>query len=176
MKPVRILVADDHALVRRGIRTLLENQPGWKVCAEASDGRDAVEKAKQLRPDIVILDIGMPSLNGLAAARQILQNDARQRILILTITESEQVVREVLEVGARGFVLKSDAARDLVAAVEALQQAQAELTAFDPARPTLLPFFRTQPAHAQSIVADSKQVSCRPALPPAPAIRTSRSV
>jgi len=119
---LRILVADDHEVVRRGLCALLDAHDGWKVCAEASDGRDAVEKAKQLRPDIVILDIGMPSLNGLAAARQILQNDARQRILILTITESEQVVREVLEVGARGFVLKSDAARDLVAAVEALQQ------------------------------------------------------
>jgi len=119
---LRILVADDHEAVRRGLCALLDSHDGWKVCAEAGDGRDAVEKAKQLRPDVVILDIGMPNLNGLAAARQILQKDPRQRILILTITESEQVVREVLEVGARGFVLKSDAARDLVAAVEALQQ------------------------------------------------------
>ena len=119
---LRILVADDHEVVRRGLCVLLESHDGWKVCGEAADGRDAVEKTKQLKPDIVILDIGMPNLNGLAAARQILQNEPRQRILILTITESEQVVREVLEVGARGFVLKSDAARDLLAAVDALQQ------------------------------------------------------
>src|SRR5438128_9916342 len=101
---LRILVSDDHEVVRRGLCALLDAHDGWKVCAEASDGRDAVEKATQLRPDIVILGIGMPSLNGLAAARQLLQNGARQRILIPTISESEQVLREVLAVVARGFV------------------------------------------------------------------------
>ncbi|HET7441252.1 MAG TPA: response regulator transcription factor [Terriglobales bacterium] len=119
---LRILVADDHEVVRRGLCALLEARPGWQVCAEASDGREAIAKARELRPDIVVMDIGMPSLNGLAAAGQIMQHNPRQRILILTITSSEQIIREVLEVGARGFVLKSDAARDLVTAVEALEQ------------------------------------------------------
>ena len=92
------------------------------MCGEAADGREAVEKTRQLKPDVVILDIGMPNLNGLEAARQILKHDARHRILILTITDSEQVVQEVLKAGAKGYVLKSDAAKDLVTAVEALAQ------------------------------------------------------
>jgi DNA-binding NarL/FixJ family response regulator len=99
---------------------LLAAHPGWVVCGEAADGREAVEKTRQLKPDVVILDIGMPNLNGLEAARQILKHDARHRILILTITDSEQVVQEVLKAGAKGYVLKSDAAKDLVTAVEAL--------------------------------------------------------
>lgn len=122
MSPLRILVADDHEVVRRGLCSLLKAHPGWEVCAEATDGREAVEKVRELKPEIVILDIGMPNLNGLAATRQILHADPRQKVLILTVSDSEQVVREVLEAGARGFVLKSDAARDLVAAVEALQK------------------------------------------------------
>lgn len=119
---LRVLVADDHEVVRRGLCVLLEAHPGWQVCGEASNGRDAVAKARELKPDIIVMDIGMPSLNGLAAASQIIQSNPRQRILILTITNSEQIIREVLEVGARGFVLKSDAARDLVTAVDALAQ------------------------------------------------------
>jgi DNA-binding NarL/FixJ family response regulator len=121
MNPLRILVADDHEIVRRGLVSLLKSHAGWEVCGEARDGREAVEKAKELRPDIVILDVGMPNLNGLEAARQMLRNNAHSRILILTITDTDEVVRAVLDAGARGFVLKSDAARDLVAAVEALQ-------------------------------------------------------
>ena len=122
MASFRILVADDHEVVRHGVRSLLEAHPGWEVIAEASDGRDAVEKASQMHPDVVILDIGMPNLNGLEATRQILRGHPGARVLILTMHESEQVVREVLEAGARGFLLKSDAGRDLVAAVEALQR------------------------------------------------------
>lgn len=122
MSQLRILVADDHEVVRHGVRALLEGHPGWEVTAEAADGRDAVDKALSLKPDIVILDIGMPNLNGLEATRQILRTLPQCRILILTMHESEQVVREVLEAGARGFLLKSDAGRDLVAAVEALQR------------------------------------------------------
>jgi DNA-binding NarL/FixJ family response regulator len=121
MSNLRILVADDHEVVRKGLCSLLQSH-GWEICGEAVDGRQAVEKTQQLKPDLVILDIGMPNLNGLDATRQILHNNPQQKILILTITDTDQVVRDVLQAGARGFVLKSDAARDLVAAVEAVQQ------------------------------------------------------
>jgi DNA-binding NarL/FixJ family response regulator len=119
---LRILIADDHEVVRRGLGTLLKTHEGWEICGEARDGREAVEMAKQMKPDVVILDIGMPNLNGLAAARQLAQQDPNQKIIILTLTDSDQVIREALDAGARGFVLKSDAARDLVSAVEALQR------------------------------------------------------
>ena len=122
MGAFRILIADDHEIVRQGIRTLLENHPGWQVSGEAKDGREAVERSKALNPDLVLLDIGMPTLNGLDAARQILANCPLTRVLVLTMHDSEQIVRDVLAVGARGFLLKSDAGRDLVSAVEALQR------------------------------------------------------
>jgi len=118
---LRILVADDHEVARKGIRALLESHPGWEVCAEAKDGRDAVELAATTKPQLVLLDIGMPNLNGLEAARQILAASPDVAILILTMHDSDNVVREVLRAGARGFLLKSDAGKDLVAAVEALQ-------------------------------------------------------
>jgi DNA-binding NarL/FixJ family response regulator len=117
----RILLADDHEVVRRGLSALLQNQPGWEICGEATDGRDAVEKAVKLNPDVVILDVGMPNLNGLEATRQIVKAKPQIRILILTLHDSDQLVQEVLNAGARGFLLKSDAARDLVTAVEALR-------------------------------------------------------
>jgi len=120
--PFRIFIADDHEVVRRGVRALLEAHPGWEVCGEAKDGREAVEKVKEVNPDLVLIDVGMPNLNGLDAARQIITAQPGVRVLVLTMHESEQIVREVLEVGARGFLLKSDAARDLIAAVEALQR------------------------------------------------------
>ena len=119
---LRILIADDHEVVRRGLCTLLQSHEGWEICGEATDGRMAVEKAKALKPEVVILDIGMPSLNGLAATRQILQAEPQCKVIVLTITDSDQVIREALDAGARGFVLKSDAARDLVTAVEAIQR------------------------------------------------------
>lgn len=118
---LRILIADDHEIARQGIRALLEDHPGWEVCAEAKDGREAVALAGCLSPDVLLLDVGMPNLNGLDATRQILATHPDACILILTVHDSEQVVREVLATGARGFLLKSDAGRDLVAAVEALQ-------------------------------------------------------
>jgi DNA-binding NarL/FixJ family response regulator len=115
-------VADDHEVVRRGLCALLRNQPEWEVCGEAKDGRDAVEKVLMLKPEVVILDIGMPNLNGLEATRQILKANPQVKVLILTLHDSDQVVQEVLNAGARGFLLKTDAARDLVAAVEALRR------------------------------------------------------
>lgn len=122
MTSLRIMVADDHEVVRRGLRALLEAQPGWQVCSEAADGRDVVKKAGELKPEVIILDLAMPNLNGLEATRQLLKMDPGARVLILTLHDSEQVIREVLSAGARGFLLKSDAARDLVSAVEALRQ------------------------------------------------------
>jgi DNA-binding NarL/FixJ family response regulator len=119
---LRILIADDHEVVRRGLSTLLQTHEDWEICGEAKDGREAVEMAKQLKPDVVILDVGMPNLNGLAATRQLAQQNPNQKIIVLTITDSDEVIREALDAGARGFVLKSDAARDLVSAVEALQR------------------------------------------------------
>jgi len=118
--PVRILLADDHEIVRRGLCALLQSQPDWEVCGEAADGREAVEMAEKLQPDIAILDVGMPNMNGLEATRQILKMRPETRVLVLTLHDSDQIVRDVLDAGARGFLLKSDAARDLIAAVDAL--------------------------------------------------------
>ena len=122
MTAIRILVADDHELVRRGLRVLLESEPGWEICGEAITGQQAVAKVKQLKPDVVVLDISMPELNGLEATRQILKASPKTEVLVLTMHKSEQLVREVLDAGARSYILKSDAGRDLVAAVQALRQ------------------------------------------------------
>jgi DNA-binding NarL/FixJ family response regulator len=118
---LRILLVDDHEIVRSGLRALLERHSDWEVCGEASDGREAVEKALRLKPDVVIVDIGMPKLNGLDTTRQLLQHDPQFKVIVLTITDSDQVIRESLAAGARGFILKSDAARDLMSAVEAVE-------------------------------------------------------
>jgi DNA-binding NarL/FixJ family response regulator len=119
---LRLLLADDHEIVRKGLRALLEAEPGWQVAAEAVDGRDAVEKAQQIKPDIAILDISMPSLNGLDATRQIVKGISETKVLVLTMHDSDPLIQRVLEAGARGYLLKSDAARDLVAAVDALRR------------------------------------------------------
>jgi DNA-binding NarL/FixJ family response regulator len=120
MKSVRILIADDHELIRRGLAVTLAEVPGWAIVGQAENGRRAVELAQSTQPDVVILDMTMPELNGLEAARQILADRPAVRVLILTAHESEQLVREVLNVGAQGYVLKSDAGKSLVAAVDAL--------------------------------------------------------
>lgn len=119
---LKILLADDHEMVRRGLRSVLEGHEGWEVCGEVGDGRAAVEQARALQPDIVILDITMPELNGLDAARQIREVAPQAEILILTMHSSERFVREVLAAGARGYVVKSDAGRVLVEAVDTLRQ------------------------------------------------------
>jgi DNA-binding NarL/FixJ family response regulator len=117
---VRILIADDHEVVRRGIAAQIAQRPGWEVVAEAMNGRDAAAQALSLKPDLIVLDLAMPELNGLATAGRILAALPEARILILTIHDSEQLVREVLAAGARGYVLKSDAGRVLMAALDAL--------------------------------------------------------
>jgi DNA-binding NarL/FixJ family response regulator len=127
MKPVRILIADDHDVVRQGVRAVLEGQAGWVVCGEASTGREAVAKSIGLQPDVVVLDISMPELNGLEATRQI-RRAVSAKILILTVHESDQIVSEVLDAGAHGYVLKTDAGRTLVEAIRALLRHREFLT------------------------------------------------
>lgn len=119
---LRILLADDHDIVRRGLRELLEEHPGWTVCAEATNGREAVELALEHRPRVAVLDLTMPELNGLEATRRIRQALPETEVLVFTMHESDELVRNVLAAGARGYLLKSDAARQLVPAVEALAQ------------------------------------------------------
>lgn len=128
MTPARIVIADDHEIVRRGIVAQISHSPGWEVIAEATNGRDAVELALRLKPDVLVLDLTMPELNGLAAARRILAALPQARILILTVHDSEELVREVLAAGAQGYVLKSDAGRTLVAAIEALLEGRTYFT------------------------------------------------
>jgi DNA-binding NarL/FixJ family response regulator len=114
-----ILIVDDHEIVREGIRTLLARaRPDWNICGEASNAMEAMAKAKSLEPDIVILDITMPGMSGLEAALRINKLGLRSKILIFTMHESDQLAKEVRDAGARGYVLKSQAARDLVQAIE----------------------------------------------------------
>jgi DNA-binding NarL/FixJ family response regulator len=120
MKTVRILIADDHDLMRRGVRTLLEPHPGWEICGEATTGREAVAKAEELKPNIVILDISMPDLNGVDAAKRIKKASPDTEVLIFSAHYSDQLIREILEAGVRGYIVKSDSDRDLVIAVESL--------------------------------------------------------
>jgi DNA-binding NarL/FixJ family response regulator len=120
MSTVSILIADDHELVRKGIRTVLESRPGWQVVAEASDGRDAVKKTQEIKPHVAILDISMPLLNGLEVARQIAKNTPQTKVLMLTVHDADPMIQQILEAGARGYLLKSDASFDLVTAVDAL--------------------------------------------------------
>jgi len=122
MTPLRILVADDHQVVRTGLRTLLESKAGWRVCAEAGNGREAVEKAGELHPDVAVLDIGMPLLNGVEATRQIRKVSPKTEILILTMHDSEHMIQGVLDAGAHGYILKDDADRNLLAAVDSLRR------------------------------------------------------
>jgi len=119
---IRILLVDDHPIVRQGLKTLLEGHSGWEVIGEASDGAEAVEKAKDLSPDVMVLDVTMPRMNGLEACRLLRQECPRLEILFVTQHDSPQMMREALEAGARGYVVKSNAARDLLAAVDAVSQ------------------------------------------------------
>src|SRR5437764_872814 len=121
---VRILLADDHDVVRRGLKTLLEEHSGWEICGEALSGREAVDLARQLLPDIAIVDLMMPDLNGLETTRQIRKISERTQVLIFTMHHNESIVHDVLEAGARGYLLKSDAERHIVTAVETLLRRQ----------------------------------------------------
>lgn len=120
MERIRVLIADDHTLVREGLRALLEGQGAFEVIAEASNGREAIDRAIQMRPDVVLMDIGMPELDGLAATRRIIKVNPAIRILVLTVHDTEDYFFRVLEAGAQGFLVKDAASTELVAAVRAV--------------------------------------------------------
>ncbi len=123
MKKTKILVVDDHQVVRRGIAGLIRDvRSDWELCGEASTGREAVAAAATLRPDIIVMDISMPDMNGLEATREILKGNPGIEVLILSMHESEQIVHDVLSAGARGYILKRDAGNDLITALDALCQ------------------------------------------------------
>jgi len=126
---VRILLVDDHDVVRRGLKALLQEHAGWEVCGEALSGRDAVEQARQMQPHIAIIDLMMPDLNGLETTRQICKVSERTQVLVFTMHYSETLVHEVLEAGARGYLLKTDGERNIVAAVEKLLHHQTYFSA-----------------------------------------------
>ena len=129
MSAVSILLVDDHDVVRRGLKALLEEQDGWQICGEAMSGREGVELARQLQPTVAIVDLMMPDLNGLETTRQICKVSDQTQILVFTMQYSETLVHEVLEAGARGYLLKTDGERNIVAAVERLVQHQPYLSA-----------------------------------------------
>lgn len=120
MRKLRIVIADDHEIVRRGLREVLQQESDWVVVAEASNGREAVRKVEEHHPDVVIIDLSMPEMNGLTATKQILHAHPKTEVVLLTMHDTEQAISEVLQTGARGYVLKSDAGRDLVTAVRAV--------------------------------------------------------
>jgi DNA-binding NarL/FixJ family response regulator len=123
MSKTRILLVDDHQVVRRGVAGVIRDaRPEWEVCGEASTGREGVAAAASLRPDVVVMDISMPEMNGLQATREILKNNPGTEVLVLSVHESEQMVHAILCAGARGYVLKQDAGSDLIAAIEAVLQ------------------------------------------------------
>jgi DNA-binding NarL/FixJ family response regulator len=124
MKNLRILVVDDHEVVRRGLLALLGTQAGWEVVGEAANGPDAVKKVAQTMPDVVIMDITMPVMSGLDATRLIMDTVPQTKVLIFTMHDSEQMMQSALEAGARGYVLKSNAASDLIAAIRALAKGE----------------------------------------------------
>jgi len=128
VKKLRILVADDHALVRRGARAVLHSRPGWRVVGEATNGREAVQKAIELKPDVAVVDIGMPELDGVEVVRQIREAVPNTKVLVLTMHESDQMVQRALEAGAHGYILKSDLTDSLPIAVRAIAEGKRFLT------------------------------------------------
>ncbi len=119
---VNILIVDDHPVVRKGLRALVESRRGWQVCAEAANGREAVSRARAQRPDVAIVDIGMPGLGGIEATRQIRKVSPETEVLILSAHGSEKLAHELLDAGARGYLLKDDADDNLLHAIEALRR------------------------------------------------------
>jgi two-component system response regulator NreC len=128
VKKLRILIADDHALVRQGAKVVLQARPGWRVVGEAANGREAVQKAIELKPDVLVVDIGMPELDGVEVARQIREGVPSTKVLVLTMHESDQMVKRALDAGALGYILKSDLTECLARAVKAVSEGKRFLT------------------------------------------------
>ena len=122
MNALRILIADDHDVVRQGLRALIENEPGWEVCGVATSGREAVERAKELKPDIALLDMTMPELSGLEATRQIKRALPLTEVMVFSAHRSEDVVAQVFDAGAKSYICKADAGKHLVAAIRSLAE------------------------------------------------------
>jgi two-component system response regulator NreC len=120
MGPLRILVADDHEVVREGMRALIEHEPGWQVCGTATNGQEAVDAAKKLKPEVVILDMTMPELDGLEALRQIKHALPNTEVVMFSAHHSEDVIEQLFEAGAKSYIQKSDAGRHLIAAIKSL--------------------------------------------------------
>jgi two-component system, NarL family, response regulator NreC len=122
MRPLRILIADDHEVMRNGVRALIEHEPGWQVCGTATNGREAVETAKKLKPEVVILDMTMPELDGLEALRQIKRALPNAEVVIFSAYHSEEVIEQLFDAGAKSYIQKSDAGRHLVAAIKSIAE------------------------------------------------------
>ena len=122
MNALRILIADDHDIVRQGLRVIIENEPGWQVCGIAVTGREAVERAKELKPDIALLDMTMPELSGLEATRQIKRALPLTEVMVFSANRAEEVVAQVFDAGAKSYICKADAGRHLVAAIRSLAE------------------------------------------------------
>jgi len=142
MRPFRILIADDYEWVCRGLRSLLASRSDLEICGEAVDGHDVIKKARKSKPDLILLDIGMPYISGLDAGREILASDPAVKILIITVHSHRQVAEEAWRLGAHGFLCKSDARRDLLTAIDAVQRGERffpELEDYQDTRPTTSP-------------------------------------
>jgi DNA-binding NarL/FixJ family response regulator len=142
----RILIADDHAIVRSGIRGVLSDQPGWEIVGEAENGKQAVDLAAEVRPDIAVLDYQLPLMNGIDATRAIRVCSPKTEVLIFTMHESEFLLRDLLDAGARGYLLKSDAERFLIMAIEALERHKPFFT--DSVSEVLLEAYMTKSGYA----------------------------
>lgn len=122
MSPLRILIADDHEVVREGARALIEHEPGWQVCGVAVNGREAVDAVTKLKPDVLVLDLAMPELDGLEALRQIRRASPNTEVVIFSAHHSEQLIKQLFEAGAKSYIQKSDAGRYLVTAIKTLAE------------------------------------------------------
>ena len=145
---IRILMADDHDVVRSGLRHIVEAQPNWQVVAEAADGKEAVQKALETKPDVAVIDYSLPLINGVEATRQIRSAQPRTEVLIFTMHDNETLIQELLKAGARGYLLKTDARRHLIGAIEALAAHKPFFTA--KVSEALLDSFLSRPAREGS--------------------------